>query len=209
MILSDTFSALFFKGPKSWFGFIKITNKRFCNSTDKIIGWSGGYPSFYLLSPPLLSGPASNSLTTRIMSIYQWRKLPDYASIAIIDNCNCDWDYCSFTSMQKKTNPMPTDELKNSIKQAQELGVATINFTGGEPLMHQDILELIEFVDKDLSQAILFTNGFFLQKKAKVLKKAGLTSVIVSIDSTDANRHDSRRGLDGLFEKAIQGKIQT
>ncbi len=197
--------ALLFKGPKSWFGFIKITNKRFCNSTDKIIGWSDGYPSFYILSPPLLSNPASNSMTTRIMSIYQWRKLPDYASIAITDKCNCDCEYCSFTSMKKESKLLSTSELINSIKQAQELGASTINFTGGEPLMNKDITTLIESVDKNLSQAILFTNGFFLKKRAKELKKAGLTSVIVSIDSHIPEKHNSRRGLENLFEKATEG----
>jgi MoaA/NifB/PqqE/SkfB family radical SAM enzyme len=197
--------AMLLKGSRYTFDFIKITNKRFCNSPDKVIGWYKGYPSFYLLSPPLLSKPAANSLTTKIMSVFQWRKLPDLASIAITDQCNCDCVYCSFTSMKKNAAPLNTNELIHVIRQSQELGVSTINFVGGEPLMHQNLFELIESVDKDLSQVILFTNGHSLKEKAKGLSKAGLTAVIVSIDSSEAKTHDSIKGLDGLFQQAVKG----
>ncbi|MCP4133721.1 MAG: radical SAM protein [bacterium] len=201
------------KGSRYGFDFLTIANKRFCNSSNKIIGWHKGYPSFYLLSPPLLSKPFANSLTSRLMSIYQWRKLPDLAGVAVNDACNCSCEYCSFTSMEKNNTSnrpaLTTAELKKTLSQIQELGASTINLVGGEPLMHDDIFEIIGSIDKDLSQVILFTNGYFLKEKAKGLRKAGLTSVIVSIDSALPNIHDQKKGLDGLFDKAIEGIRQA
>jgi hypothetical protein len=76
------------RGPRLGSDFLTVTNRRFCNGPDKVIGWARGYPSYYLMSPPLLSRPGMNSLTTRMMSIYQWRKLPDLVSVAVTSACN-------------------------------------------------------------------------------------------------------------------------
>ena len=193
------------RGARYSLDFLKLTNRRFCNSPDRIIGWHRGYPSFYLLSPPVMSRPSANSLVTRIMSIYQWRKLPDLLSFAITPECNCDCAYCSFTGMRKGDRPLETGEIISAIRQAQDLGVVTVNLVGGEPLMHPDLAEIIRSVDPDLSQVILFTNGYHLEERAGELRRAGLTSVIVSIDSADPAAHNAKKGLSGLFERAVAG----
>jgi MoaA/NifB/PqqE/SkfB family radical SAM enzyme len=76
---------------------------------------------------------------------------------------------------------------------------------GGEPLMQKDIVDIVQSVNKDKCQVMMFTNGWFLKEKAKDLKKAGLTTIIVSIDSADQAAHDKFKGKDGLFEKAVEG----
>ncbi|OHD05356.1 MAG: hypothetical protein A2086_10280 [Spirochaetes bacterium GWD1_27_9] len=185
--------------------FIKIQNKRFFNNSHKIVGWFNGYPSMSLYTPPFFSKPSVNSLITREMSLYQWRKLPELMSIAITPNCNCDCMYCSFTSMKKEENPLSTQEIKKVIKDAQALGVSTVSLVGGEPLMNNDIFEIIQSVDKEFSQVIMFTNGYYLKEKAKDLRKAGLTTAIVSIDSYNPTKHNQIKGKEELFEKAILG----
>ncbi len=80
-----------------------------------------------------------------------------------------------------------------------------INLVGGEPLMRQDLTEIISSVNKDLSTVILFTNGWFLEEKASELKKAGLDGVYISIDSSIENEHDRLRQRKGLFRKALAG----
>lgn len=197
------------KGSRSGSDFLAMSNRRFCNSPNKVIGWHKGYPSYYLLAPPVLSKPACNSLLTRIMSVYQWRKLPDLVSVAVTDKCNADCEYCSFKSMKKNQPLLSGDELKGAIRQCQELGAATILLAGGEPLMREDMCDIIASADKDLSQMVLFTNGYYLKEKAKDLKKAGLTSVIVSIDSATKHLHDHKKGCEGLFDKALEGIAQA
>jgi MoaA/NifB/PqqE/SkfB family radical SAM enzyme len=187
---------------------ISLNQKRIHNK-DKILGWKDGYPSYCLLAPPLLSKPQANFFTTKLLSVYQWRNLPEMINLAITDGCNCSCQHCSFVSMKKKAQTLNTKELMAVIFDAQKLGVSTINLVGGEPLIHPDILSLVNCVNKDLSQVILFTNGFFLEEKAAGLKKAGLYSVIVSLDSFESGVHDRLRSLPGLFEKAVRGIRQA
>jgi MoaA/NifB/PqqE/SkfB family radical SAM enzyme len=194
------------KGPHLGSDFLGVTNRRFCNGPDKVIGWTHGYPSYYLMSPPLFSRPAMNSLTTRLMSIYQWRKLPDMVSVGVTDACNLHCEFCSFEAMRKLGKPpLSPDELKAVIRQAQELGASTINIVGGEPLLREDLCDLIRAVDPELSQVTLFTNGTRLAERARSLRQAGLTSVIVALDAAQAEEHDHRKGETGAFTRALEG----
>ncbi|MBN1525003.1 MAG: radical SAM protein [Spirochaetales bacterium] len=182
----------------------RITNKRFANNKDKIIGWYNGLPSFFLLAPPLFSAPSANSLTSRIMSVFAWEPRPDMVNFAITNACQCSCSHCSLV----KTSGvllLSTGEIVDALRQVQDLGVATIAFVGGEPLLHPDIIPIVESVDKERSQVLLFTNGLRLEELAVPLKKAGLTSIIVSIDSPDADSHDKVKGLKGVFGAVVNG----
>ena len=127
-------------------------------------------------------------------------------SFAVDDRCNASCEHCSFydSVFSRKKQVLSTGEAKKVIADAQELGVSVINFVGGEPLLRQDLNELIRSVDKDLSTTVLFTNGFLLKERAPEIKKAGLDSVYVSIDSADPQTHDRFRKVPGLFNKAIE-----
>jgi len=194
------------KGHRLGSDFLSVSNRRFCNGPDKVIGWWRGYPSYYLLVPPLFSKPAMNSLVTRMMSIYQWRKLPDLVGIGVCDDCNLSCEFCSARSMrQDSARPLTLAELKSVIAEAQALGVSTVNLVGGEPLLRNDLEELVASVDPDRSQVILFTNGTGLASRARSLRKAGLVSVIVAVDAADPTEHDRRKGEAGAFAKAVEG----
>jgi len=197
------------RGPFVGNDFLKSTNHRFCNASDKIIGWTKGCPSYYLLAPALWSRPSLNGLTTRIMSLYQWRKLPDLVSLAVTDVCNARCEFCSYAGMEQRLprqgSVLSTQEWKRVIRLAQELGCTTLNFVGGEPLLREDLPELIRSVDPNLSQSVLFTNGVHLAERAKELARAGLTSVIVALDASQAEEHDRRKGTPGLHALALKG----
>ncbi len=193
------------KGARSSFDFLSITNRRFCNNRGKIIGWHKGYPSYFLLWPPVMSMPAANSITTRIMSVFQWRRLPDMVTLAVTDRCNCRCPHCSFSAMKTDSDLLTLDEIKRTIAQIQEAGAATVALTGGEPLMRDDLAGIVGSVDKELSQVVIFTNGWFLKENAAGLAKAGTTSIIVSIDHHRERDHDSIKGLAGSYRKAIEG----
>jgi MoaA/NifB/PqqE/SkfB family radical SAM enzyme len=193
------------RGSRLGHDLLEATNRRFCNSGGKVIGWHRGCPSYYLLAPPAMSRPALNGLTTRIMSVYQWRPLPDFASLAVTDACNLACEHCSATAMRSPAPPLTAAEWRGVVRQAQDLGVSTVSFVGGEPLLREDLPELVAAVDRDRSQAILFTSGWDLAARARELARAGLTSVLVSVDAADAAGHDARRGVAGAFDRAVQG----
>tara|TARA_Y100000034_G_scaffold136768_1_gene215590 strand:- start:24392 stop:25549 length:1158 start_codon:yes stop_codon:yes gene_type:complete len=186
---------------------IKGVYKGYINH-DKIIAWSNGCPVYSSFSPPALSKVQANMEARNTISIMQNRKHPNMINIAITDKCNCNCIHCSFKSMklhQQKRKVLNTNQIKKVIHDAQQLGVCTIMFSGGEPLMRKDIYKLIKSVDKDLSVTLLFTNGWFLKENVKKLKKAGLNSVNVSIDSSIPKKHDLLRNKKRLFLKTIEG----
>lgn len=84
-------------------------------------------------------------------------------------------------------------------------GVPVILFSGGEPLMRPDLVELSEYaVDKGI-RAVVSTNGTLITKqKARELKQVGLSYVGVSLDGLEAI-NDRFRGKRGAFRDAIAG----
>lgn len=174
---------------------------------DKIIHWRDGYPVYSLSSPALYSKPSANFFARQLFKTIQNRNIPNMMSFAINDICNLHCEHCSFfTGVEDKSRKVLTlQESKNLIREAQELGVSVINFVGGEPLLREDLPQIIKSVDKDLSTSLMFTNGLLLERKAEALKEAGLDSIYVSIDSADPKKHDAFRGLKGAYKDAIAG----
>ncbi len=174
---------------------------------NKVIHYRDGYPVRSIGTPALFSAPSANFFARTFYRVIQNRNLPNMMSIAINDECNVNCTHCSFFSgvEEKGRTTLTLKQMKNVIRQAQELGVSMFNFVGGEPLMREDLAEIIASVDKNLATTILFTNGLLLKQEAQKLRKAGLDSVYVSIDSSDPVKHDRFRGHKGLFEEAMTG----
>ncbi len=174
---------------------------------NKIIHYRDGKPVFSLMTPALYSKPAANFLSRTLYRSIQNRNLPNLMSLAVTDVCNANCEHCSFfTAVDEKGRKLLTSQqVGQAIAEAQDLGVSVINFVGGEPLLRQDLDELIAKVDKNRATTLLFTNGWALEERAQELRKAGLDSVFVSIDFADAARHDQFRDLPGLFQRALAG----
>lgn len=86
---------------------------------------------------------------------------------------------------------------------AAKLGVLEIIFSGGEPLLREDMPGLVRFAHEKGLLTRLNTNGLLLTREyAAELKRAGVTQCAVSIDDADPEAHDRLRGVKGLHEKA-------
>jgi MoaA/NifB/PqqE/SkfB family radical SAM enzyme len=186
--------------------FVTILYQIYLNH-NKIIHFREGYPVFSLSTPALFSKPSANFISRALYRTIQNRNLPNMMSFAVNDVCNATCEHCSFFSAVEEANRnvLTLEQSKKLIQDAQDLGVSVINFVGGEPLMREDLPEIISSVNKSLATTILFTNGWNLFERATELKKAGLDSVYISIDAATADKHDKFRQKPGLFDKAIQG----
>ena len=101
---------------------------------------------------------------------------------------------------------MSTDEIKACIDEIFSLGCVKVNFFGGEPLLRKDIVELVSYASKKNLFVFVDTNAFFLNKSmVKRLKNAGITCLIISLDSPIGCKHDSSRGINGIYKKVING----
>lgn len=174
---------------------------------NKIIHFREGYPVYSLTTPALFSKPAANFFARAMYRSIQNKNLPNLVSFAVNDVCDAACEHCSFFSgVDDPTRAvLSLAQCQRLIKDAQALGVSVINFVGGEPLLREDLAQILRSVDKDLSTTVLFTNGSHLAERAQELKEAGLDSVYISIDAADAEHHDRFRGKTGLFEQAIAG----
>jgi len=171
----------------------------------KIIDWRDGCPVYTILATAGFSEVQAHLISIKFKGLFQNRKFPECVNIAVTDKCNCYCEHCCLTYPKHKKRELNTEEMINVIRQCQDLGVVVINFVGREPLLRKDLLELIKSVDKKRSVTVMFTNGYNLEEYALKLKKAGLDSVAVGIDSHIPEKHDSIKKVKGIFEKAVRG----
>ena len=135
------------------------------------------------------------------------RLAPISTYIAVTDKCMYHCWHCSASKFMKdatSNSQFSTLELKKIIAQLQRLGVAIIGFTGGEPLLREDLEELIASID-ERSVSYIFTTGYKLTyQRALALKEAGLFGIAISLDSLDAQRHNGMRHNDHAYDYAVE-----
>ena len=96
----------------------------------------------------------------------------DYLRIAVTKECNLRCFYCyRKTNNNEQNNILSKDEIRKIVESATKLGISKIRFTGGEPLLRKDLLEIIKDTNsiKDVRNICLTTNGTLLTKYAKKL----------------------------------------
>jgi MoaA/NifB/PqqE/SkfB family radical SAM enzyme len=151
--------------------------------------------------PPIPSGPFKRLLLNEAKNAIG-RPVPQTVSIEVTRECGCRCDHCL---IKEGEGQMTTEEIKKVIDQALDMGACIITFTEGDPLLRDDIFELIKYVDKEKAVANLFTPGLELNlQKAEALRNAGLYNLLIGIYSRDPATHDLVRGVEGAHEKAIE-----
>ena len=139
----------------------------------------------------------------------------DYLRISVIENCNLRCVYCMPEKGVKFTpaaNLLTAGEIQRIIKVLSFHGVSKIRFTGGEPLMRPDMVEIVQNTtsNEHVSSVHITTNGIFLQDKLQPLKKADLHGLNISLDTLQAERFKKiarRSGLEtviGNFHQALR-----
>ena len=120
--------------------------------------------------------------------------------------CNLKCVHCYAHAVGKsKEKELTTKQAMGAIEDLAEFGAPVILFSGGEPLIRPDLIDLAHYaVDKGI-RAVISTNGTLITKdKAKALKKIGLSYVGVSLDGM-AEVNDRFRGYKGAFQDAMRG----
>ncbi|HVO65872.1 MAG TPA: 12,18-didecarboxysiroheme deacetylase [Syntrophales bacterium] len=119
-------------------------------------------------------------------------------------NLKCIHCYSNSRNVQYK-NELTTVEGKKLISDLAAFGSPVILFSGGEPLMREDLPELVQFALDQGMRAVISTNATLLTKKmADVLKKTGISYVGVSLDGMKIT-HDRFRGVKGAFDMTLKG----
>jgi len=139
----------------------------------------------------------------RFANTIVWRK-PFQCLLQVTNRCNMRCKFCDFwpNSVSRKEELSIYDYRKLS-KDLSQYGSLLISIEGGEPLVRDDLAELVGVFARD-HLPILFTNGWYVDDAvAKSLFANNLHQVGVSIDFSNSQRHDAFRGVDGAFDKAV------
>lgn len=125
--------------------------------------------------------------------------------IAVTYRCNADCEMCFAKGLSKQRKELSVESISRIRREVGKLGTIQINLTGGEPLLREDILDVIRALQPKKTIVSLTTNSILLtEQKIKDLKRAGLNTLQVSLDSVDSEEHDSIRGYPSAYSKAMQ-----
>jgi cyclic pyranopterin phosphate synthase len=130
----------------------------------------------------------------------------NYLRISLTENCNLSCTYCKPEGcISKKQDQMTKEEVISIVGEMAKVGIKKVRFTGGEPLLREDITEIISEVAKmdGINDIALTTNGVLLEGKAMRLKKAGLTRVNISLDTLKEDRYKEIAG--GELKRVLKG----
>jgi cyclic pyranopterin phosphate synthase len=123
--------------------------------------------------------------------------------ISLTSRCNLRCIYCHAEGEVNPKEQMSADEIAELMKVGAQFGIKSVKFTGGEPLLRQDLVDIIRSVPPDIESS-LTTNGTLLASKAADLKEAGLARVNVSLDTLRPDRYRQITGKDCLND-ALEG----
>jgi len=120
--------------------------------------------------------------------------------------CNLNCIHCYSSSQNiRYSNELTTDEGKKLISDLASFGSPVLLFSGGEPMIREDLPELAEFAVAQGMRVVLSTNGTLLTRElASTFKKIGVSYVGVSVDGMEKT-HDSFRGVKGAFDMTLRG----
>lgn len=138
----------------------------------------------------------------------QFGRTFDYVRIAVTEKCNLRCTYCmpeEGVDFKGKEQILSGDEILRIINVLARLGVKKVRFTGGEPTVRKDIVELVAgaAATPGVKSVHMTTNGLLFDRYADQLRAAGLTGVNISLDTLDAEkfvRITRREGVEKVLD---------
>ena len=130
--------------------------------------------------------------------------------ISLTDRCNFDCVYCHNEGLGDTRGPMEaqddelgTDDIVRFLEVAEEFDIDSVKFTGGEPMLRQDLEEIIRRTP-DSFEISMTTNGTFLPGRATGLVEAGLERVNVSQDALEPEAF-AELTKSGAYDRVLEG----
>ncbi|MCD6512498.1 MAG: GTP 3',8-cyclase MoaA [Thermoplasmata archaeon] len=131
--------------------------------------------------------------------------------ISVTERCNLNCIYCHNEGQMEAKTEMRAEEIEKILEIASRIGIKDVKFTGGEPLMRKDILDIIRAGRKYMEDVSMTTNGTLLAPVALKLKEAGLNRVNISMDSVERERYRKITGKDMVdrVKDAIKASVEA
>jgi MoaA/NifB/PqqE/SkfB family radical SAM enzyme len=129
---------------------------------------------------------------------------PLAAHVKLTENCQAKCISCDYWKTHWKDG-IDTDRAVALVNEIGDLGIRSLRFTGGEPLIRKDFFEILRKSNtSNFKRIIIQTNGLLLKRFADQVNESPITNINVSIDGMrEANDHI--RGVRGYFDLALEG----
>ena len=125
------------------------------------------------------------------------KKIPLNVMLSVTNRCTCACSYCGIPGRVQKE--LSTHEIRGLINQITEMGCQRLGLWGGEPLVREDIAEIIDYARARGLFVTMDSNGYLLPRKISALKN--LDHLVLALDG-DRGEHDLNRG-QGSFERVM------
>ena len=169
-----------------------------------MIGISKLYCGTVEASDPIRYGRKSKNLPAHLLQFSSDKKPVIVWNITRACNLNCVHCYARAVHHSDEME-LTTQEGFTLLDDLAAFGVPVILFSGGEPLVRPDLIELANHAVGKGMRAVISTNGTLIdKKKANELKKVGISYVGISLDGLE-KVNDHFRGMDGAFKMALKG----
>ncbi|MCC6449948.1 MAG: radical SAM protein [Candidatus Aureabacteria bacterium] len=129
---------------------------------------------------------------------------PIAAHLFITSRCNLNCPMCLIPRRARGAE-MDTLEASALIRELADIGTSGVCFTGGEPLLRDDIFQLISLCRSLKMPTVLVTNGLLLEKRLEELLAARPTTVNISIDGSRPDIHERSHVGEEVFSRMVRG----
>ncbi|MFW6131019.1 MAG: radical SAM/SPASM domain-containing protein [Candidatus Aminicenantaceae bacterium] len=128
--------------------------------------------------------------------------IPFSVAIEVTTSCNQKCVHCY--NDKRKTETLSLDKIKRILDEASELGSLFLTITGGEPMMREDIWDILDYSVQSNFATLLFTNGTLIgATEAARLKRIGVYWVDITLLGATSETHDRLTGISGSFESVM------
>jgi SynChlorMet cassette radical SAM/SPASM protein ScmF len=154
---------------------------------------------------------ASSKAETRTLDLPEGVPPLQSLYMYIAGSCNLACRHCwiepDFSPDQSKGKFLKPEWAKKAVLEAKPLGLQSVKLTGGEPLFHPLLMEIVKLIAQEGVDIIIETNGTLVDDDlAGFLRDAGRVRFIsVSVDGAKAETHENLREVAGSFDKAVSG----
>ena len=119
--------------------------------------------------------------------------------VSLTPTCNLSCIYCHKEGEKSPKDQISAEEIAEVLRVAATFDIRSVKFTGGEPLLRPDLIEIVKSVPRGMESS-LTTNGTLLADCASALRDAGLRRVNVSLDSLNPETYTKITGIDRLSD---------
>lgn len=128
---------------------------------------------------------------------------PEYVQWIATHKCNYSCEHCGTNAGKALTNELSTQEIKSIIDEMSEMGVKYLSVTGGEPLLREDLFEVLDYAKKRGIKVGFVTHGSSVVDFKEQIRKLHPISMMVSIDGLKKT-HNKIRGDNANFDKTLE-----